>query len=173
MSTTQHPRPENGFRKTSDTLDGTYQLSTERGQFIDMRTLRISRFHYTAVIYFHRPDGVREWAWRGKTAYHSEREALIVGRLEQGRREKARQRGTRLEWADDRRQAAERMAKHQAVELAKATRAAAPELLAALKEAVIAHGPFGDDTRPSWWQAAVNAIAKAEGAKLAVEPANG
>lgn len=50
---------------------------------------------------------------------------------------------------------------------------AAPALHRILKAAVEAHGPLGDDTRPSWWQAAVNAIAKAEGGNLAVEPANG
>lgn len=41
--------------------------------------------------------------------------------------------------------------------------AAAPELLAALTRAVAAHGPFGDDTRPTWWADACAAIAKAEG----------
>lgn len=42
--------------------------------------------------------------------------------------------------------------------------AAASELLAALTAAVQAHGPFGDDSRPAWWQAACAAIAKAEAA---------
>lgn len=41
--------------------------------------------------------------------------------------------------------------------------AAAPELFAALKAAVEAHGPFGDDSRPSWWHDACIAISKAEG----------
>lgn len=41
--------------------------------------------------------------------------------------------------------------------------AAAPDMLAALREAVQAHGPFGDDSRPAWWQAACDAIARAEG----------
>lgn len=36
------------------------------------------------------------------------------------------------------------------------------EMLAALKAAVTAHGPFGDDSRPEWWGAACAAIAKAE-----------
>lgn len=39
--------------------------------------------------------------------------------------------------------------------------AAAPDMLAALISAVQAHGPFGDDARPAWWQAACDAIAKA------------
>lgn len=40
---------------------------------------------------------------------------------------------------------------------------AAPDMLAALVEAVQFHGPFGDDTRPKWWAAACTAIAKAKG----------
>lgn len=40
--------------------------------------------------------------------------------------------------------------------------AAAPDMLAALVAAVQAHGPFGDDSRPEWWQPALDAIAKAE-----------
>jgi len=39
--------------------------------------------------------------------------------------------------------------------------AAAPDLLSLLTEAVVAHGPLGDDTRPAWWVKANAAIAKA------------
>lgn len=35
--------------------------------------------------------------------------------------------------------------------------AAAPAILATLEAAVVAHGPFGDDSRPAWWHDA-NAI---------------
>lgn len=39
--------------------------------------------------------------------------------------------------------------------------ASAPELLRVLTRAVQAHGPFGDDTRPEWWDEACGAIARA------------
>lgn len=40
--------------------------------------------------------------------------------------------------------------------------AGAPRLLAALTSAVVAHGPFGDDSRPAaWWDEAMAAIAAA------------
>ena len=40
---------------------------------------------------------------------------------------------------------------------------AAPDMLEALTQAVQAHGPFGDDSRPAWWPAACAAISKATG----------
>lgn len=38
---------------------------------------------------------------------------------------------------------------------------AAPELAKALKAAVEAHGPFGDDSRPAWFNSACAALALA------------
>ena len=44
---------------------------------------------------------------------------------------------------------------------------AASALLDALTDAVFAHGPFGDDSRPaSWWRAANTAIAQARAAGI-------
>jgi hypothetical protein len=56
------------------------------------------------------------------------------------------------------------MTKRPNIKTADAQRAAASAMLAALTDAVVAHGPFGDDSRPAWWNAANAAIAQAKAA---------